>query len=53
MVADGRAAVGSPAEVLTRENVESAFAARVAVLNHPERDVPLLVPVDEQRESAP
>ncbi len=48
LMIDGQAAhVGTPSEVLTRENVESAFAARVAVLAHPQRDVPLLVPVDD------
>jgi iron complex transport system ATP-binding protein len=45
LVAGRVAAQGTPREVLTAERIASAFAARVVVASHPERGVPVVIPL--------
>ena len=48
LLVEGRIlAEGTPAEVLTPDLVREAFGARVVVLPHPERGVPVVVPLEE------
>jgi iron complex transport system ATP-binding protein len=47
LVAGEVLAEGTPAEVLTPDLVRRAFGARVEILRHPEKGVPVVVPLEE------
>jgi iron complex transport system ATP-binding protein len=51
LVAGRVLADGSPGTVLTRETVESAFGARVHVVDHPDSGAPVLVPATSEERS--